>query len=244
MQKFNQFREQYPIFVYHGYETEVSSDLFKIQYHFEIEGLAEFHLEWLFKLDENYNFEDKTLIDNLVFSLGLVELVSYWKATCSPKVVIKPHGISSEMIKWWKSLYFNGLGEFFYTNSIKTDLDSFMEIICDKDVILPSKNERALSGALVPVGGGKDSAVTLKVLNKLKEQIKPYIINGRGATQLTCEAAHYYDSDVVTVKRTIDKNLIDLNSKGFLNGHTPFSAIVAFSSILAAIFNSKEYVIL
>ena len=51
-------------------------------------------------------------------SLGMVELVSYWKITCSPQVVIEAGSLSEEQILWWKDLYFNGLGEFFYVNKI------------------------------------------------------------------------------------------------------------------------------
>ena len=170
MHKFNQLREQYPTFVYHGYKIDLTSELCKIQYHFEIEGLTEFHPEWHFKLDGDFVAEDKNLIDNLAFSLGMVELISYWKAVCSPKVVVKPHGLSAEMVKWWKALYFNGLGEFFYTNGISTDADSFMEIIADGEIVSPFVGKNNLSGALVPVGGGKDSAVTLRVLRGLKEK--------------------------------------------------------------------------
>jgi hypothetical protein len=38
--------------------------------------------------------------------------------------------------------------------------------------------------------------------------------------------------------------LIDLNSQGFLNGHTPFSAIVAFTSYLSAYLTGKKYIAL
>ena len=42
----------------------------------------------------------------------------------------------------------------------------------------------------------------------------------------------------------IVKNMIELNKKGFLNGHTPFSALVAFSSVLTAFLNGRKYVVL
>src|SRR5699024_1564771 len=41
-----------------------------------------------------------------------------------------------------------------------------------------------------------------------------------------------------------DKNLLELNSKGFLNGHTPFSAMVAFLSYLTAYLLGKKYIAL
>ena len=43
------------------------------------------------------------------------------------------------------------------------------------------------------------------------------------------DAAH-----VISAKRTLDSNMLELNRQGYLNGHTPFSALVAFSGIIAA----------
>jgi hypothetical protein len=54
---------------------------------------------------------------------------------------------------------------------------------------------------------------------------------------------YYYDS-VFEINRTIDPLLLELNSHGFLNGHTPFSALLAFSSALAAIMTGRKYIAL
>lgn len=242
MLDFNYLRKKYPEFIYHGYSISKDDCSLKVTYCFEIKGLEIFRPEWSFPACADFDLSDD-LLKNLVFSLGMVELISYWKATCSPRVVVKPHGLNFDMIQWWKSLYFDGLGEFFFVNGIETEIDSFMNITSNEAVIAPFQGETILDGALVPVGGGKDSAVTLKVLERMKDKILPYVINGREATRMTCEVAGYKDVSVIA-KRTIDKNLLKLNSEGYLNGHTPFSAIVAFSSLIAAILNGKKYVVL
>ena len=41
------------------------------------------------------------------------------------------------------------------------------------------------------------------------------------------------EDHVIYVKRTLDQNMLELNRQGYLNGHTPFSALVAFSGIMA-----------
>jgi len=48
----------------------------------------------------------------------------------------------------------------------------------------------------------------------------------------------------VEVHRTIDPVLLELNSKGFLNGHTPFSALLGFISVLSAVMTGKKYIAL
>ncbi len=244
MFNFETLRKKYPDFIYHGFEIIESDSKVSVKYHFEVKNLENFYPEWTFNKGNNFENLDKSLLDNLVFSLGMVELISYWKCVCSPNVYVLPYGLNEDMISWWKELYFNGLGEFFYLNGITTDKDSFMNIIASGKLF--EKNEKVynLVGSLVPVGGGKDSAVTIKILKKIKENVSPYIINPRGASLATCEVAGFDSENTVSVKRTIDKNLIKLNSLGYLNGHTPFSAIVAFSSIISALFNSKKYVVL
>ncbi len=62
----------------------------------------------------------------------MIELISYWKAACPPKVLIKPHCLKQEQISWWEALYFNGLGEFFFVNDIDTSHDTFMEITANE----------------------------------------------------------------------------------------------------------------
>lgn len=243
MLDFNSLRNEYSEFVYKSYFVSSDDESIKIKYCFEITNLEIFEPEWVFPCTRKLDNKEIELLDNLAFSLGMVELISYWKATCSPKVKILPHGLTDEMIGWWKALYFGGLGEFFYVNGIKTDIESFMTIETFGSVIAPFCSNLELKGNLVPVGGGKDSAVSLRLLNTFDNITQPYIINSRGATEETCRVAGYFDR-AYRVKRTIDKRLIELNKKGFLNGHTPFSAIVAFSSLISAVLNQKKYVVL
>ncbi|MBT6015788.1 MAG: hypothetical protein HOG83_01460, partial [Lentimicrobiaceae bacterium] len=79
-------------------------------------------------------------------------------------------------------------------------------------------------------GGGKDSIVTLELLKEKGMGVIPFFVNPREASWRTIEVAGFTKNDCIVVERTIDKKLIDLNNKGYLNGHTPFSAMVAFTS--------------
>lgn len=86
--------------------------------------------------------------------------------------------------------------------------------------------------------------MTLELLRRQKENNACYIINPRGATLATARVAGYRDEAVLSVLRTLDPGMLELNRRGFLNGHTPFSALVAFSSVLTAFLNGKRYVVL
>ncbi len=246
-EKFASLRSEYPEFIYEGFDYSLEKDSIDMNFHFAISGLAEFHPHWSIARINSGNTE-KEVLDALVFSLGMVELISYWKLTCSPKVIIKCSGLSARQKEWWKKLYKKGLGEFFYTNGINPEKD-YMSIECAEGApevsraVNAAKKAGATNAVLVPIGGGKDSAVTLELLSGQAERYC-YIINPRKATTDTASAAKMGSDKTVIAKRTLDKNMLELNSKGFLNGHTPFSALVAFSSVIAAYINGLSFVAL
>lgn len=239
MEKYLKLREKYSEFLYKGYDIEKNGEETKVTYHFEIPGLSEFDPYWIFP--GNVEKTDDFLLDNMVFSLGMVELISYWKIACPPKVRVLCGGLDSDGGEWWKKLYFNGLGEFFYVNSINADFESFMELTFEGAEKSRGDGTGPESGVLIPVGGGKDSAVTIELLSQYAGKRMAYVINSRGATEATVEAAGL---DAYRVKRTLDKRMLELNAQGFLNGHTPFSALVAFSSLISARISGLRYVAL
>ena len=255
MERYLKFRKEYPHFFYRGYSTEETLNELKLTYTFEIEGLSEFTPTWIFpkKGNTQIKWSEDPLMKKMIFSLGMVELVSYWKITCSPQVVIEAGTLNEDQILWWKDLYFNGLGEFFYVNKItEADQEGFMEMVCalgeevkeHHDYAKKQDTAGSEKGVLVPVGGGKDSAVTLELLKSADVPVFAYIINPRGATIHTTESADLDADHVISVHRTLDKRMLQLNKEGFLNGHTPFSALVAFSTVIAARMAGLSYIAL
>lgn len=256
VQKYKSFREKYQTFIYNGYSIMENEEKVDIVYDFEVPGLSKFAPTWSFpkKVANKHVYKEDSRFKEMVFSLGMVELVSYWKIACPPKVVVKCGYLDKNQIEWWKSLYFNGLGEFYYTNGIEENETDFMDIIIENDDIRNSDlcnkckekttDGEKLCGCLIPIGGGKDSALTLDILKGEKATNYCYIINPRGATIETYKAAGYGEDKVIATKRTLDKNMLELNKAGYLNGHTPFSAIVAFSATIAAYMNGLRYIVL
>ena len=243
--KFNELRKKYPNFIYDSYEILYEEDYIKLVFHFEIEGLTKFNPYYIIdkKYIKNENINND-LLEYLVFHIGLIELISYFKCTCSPNVIIKAGYINEEQISWFKKLYYYGLGEMLYTNGISVSLDNLMNIEClsNKNYTFDSKYEGI--GNLIPVGGGKDSNVTLEIM-KGEHDINTIVIMNPKDVQLECAKIAGYNSDsIFTYKRVLDKNLLDLNDKGFLNGHTPFSSLVAFTTYLCAYLQNKKYIIL
>lgn len=251
MDKHNQdlycsLRAQYPEFVYSGYKLSLTQDTLELDFEFSITGLAKFTPHWSIARggEKQTDINDITL-KRLAFSLGMVELVSYWKIACPPTVRISCAGLDARQTEWWKKLYKKGLGEFFYTNGITPD-DGFMTLVSEGESLgLPSGPALSTENdkVLIPIGGGKDSAVTLELLRGKADRYC-YIINPRGATLDTVRVGRIPDDRVIIANRTLDRNMIELNKQGFLNGHTPFSALVAFSSVIASYIRGISFVAL
>ena len=76
--------------------------------------------------------------------------------------------------------------------------------------------------------------VTLELLRRAGKTIRPLIMNPRGATVECAAKAGFPMEEVLVIRRTIDPTLLELNKEGYLNGHTPFSAMLAFYTRLAS----------
>ncbi len=235
-EKYRELREQYPEFVYEAYHHKVTEAGLKIWFDFRM-GDVVFHPEALIEARPFLNLESEG-IDRMLFDIGMIELISYWKCACPPTVKVLCGSLTGEQVAFWKKLYWNGLGEFFYTNNITASYNDFIGRIvvgeCDE---LCEKGNNSLNSPtqyLVPIGGGKDSVVTLELLRRAGKQIRPLIMNPRGATVECARIAGFPMDEVLVIRRKIDPTLLDLNAKGYLNGHTPFSAMLAFYTRLAS----------
>lgn len=245
--RFNEYREKYKEFYYNSYEIKETEDEIYLKFGFEIPGLTKFYPETkILKKKMKFKNINTEYVENMVFNIGMIELISYWKCTCSPKVIIKCGKLDEEQVDFWKKIYFYGLGEMFYRNGIKTDIEGFMEIVCldNSKTFIYEEIKDDLEGYIIPIGGGKDSIVTLETIGINKQRDYCLIINPKYTTLKCAEIAGIEESNIIEVYRTIDKNIIELNSKGFLNGHTPFSAMLAFMSYFIAYMTGRKYIAL
>ncbi len=235
-QKYLQLRDKYAFFEFTDFSYALNENELKVTYHFNLSDTYHFYPSFNIPRKKFYNhFPDENdlksdIYQQLLFHIGLIELISYWKIACPPLILIKPYKLNKLQVEWWKNLYFNGLGEFFYTNGIQAHMEDFVEIKAEGKTIKPFHIQLA-DDVIVPVGGGKDSVVTLELL-KQTEKVKPFIINPRGATLACAAVAGFAEDEIITVNRRLDPLMLELNTQGFLNGHTPFSALLAFYGIL------------
>lgn len=243
--EYSELIRKYPVMYYHGYHIEETDDEICISFDFETKGLSSFAPT--FRLPKPHGSERVShfrVFREAVFSLGMVELISYWKISCPPQVIVECGALNDEQISWWKKLYINGLGEFFYKNGIHTDMESFMHL-CSAGK--PAEGEEAkdvFQGNLIPVGGGKDSFVTLDILRDFHDENRTFVIGKVMSAVHSSIAAGYDVPQLIRAERTLDPRMLELNRQGYLNGHTPFSALAAFASYLAAFVWKRRYIVL
>ena len=176
--------------------------------------------------------------------------MSYYKLTCSPVLRIRPMAINEEQCSFFKKVLYNGLGEYFYKNNIDIDYDHFLDIVVesDKEYALPIFSS-LYSGNLIPIGGGKDSIVSMELLKDYKNDNKLFMLERNlypknEAGYQSIYTGGYGDSDIVVFKNELDLQLLELNKQGFLNGHIPISACISMASFILAYLNGKKYIVL
>ena len=246
--KFQQLRNDYPLFIFEGFDYLFLNDRIETSFHFNLDKKVHFKPSITFKIranEVNKNLSE-SLIKNVIFNIGMVEMISYWKASCSPNILIKPYKLDNKSEVFWKKLFCLGLGEFFHTNGINTIDDSLVSFSYDNrsDLLPPAEEVLLNSSNIIPVGGGKDSAVSIELLNKAKNNNITLVVNQRGATKQVLQAGGFEEQNMLDIERKLDPMILKLNDEGFLNGHTPFSALLAFISSFGALLKGVANVVL
>lgn len=243
--KFNAFREQFSTFTFEKQSVIIEDGMLKLKFFFHLD--EQYHFCPTMEIPARQFFDWDSIpeaqLQTLAFHIGMVELVSYWKMACPKRVEVLPFSLSEAQKQWWKKLYYNGLGEFFYLNGIICSETDFMDIETPSNSSFAKVDLPLQEKVIIPVGGGKDSVVTLELLRG-DLPCTPLIVNPRGATLGCVEMAGYRDDEVMIVKRTLDPTMLEMNKQGFLNGHTPFSALLAFVSILVGFGSGSCYIAL
>lgn len=121
----DQLRQKHPVFHYKDFSIKQAGRELFIGFNFFLEPDIQFLPTVTIPVDGDIDVET---IKPLVFHLGLVEMISYWKAACSPKIIIEAGSLTEQQVSSWHDLFLHGLGEFFYTNNIDFTQPNFLTI--------------------------------------------------------------------------------------------------------------------
>ena len=164
--------------------------------------------------------------------------VSYYKAGLATEISFKNQNPSPLLSQFIEKTWFNGLAELAYENNIS--LKGHIKIPFNDKLIQQPAVVTLNNCALVPLGGGKDSLVTVEELKQKDRDICLFMV---GSSKLIKEMASFIDLPLIQVTRKIDQKLIEYNKGNAFNGHIPITAINSAIAILSALlFDCNEIV--
>jgi hypothetical protein len=186
--------------------------------------------------------------------LHLIAGVSYYKAGVPGEIRVESGTLDGETAEFLEQVYLHGLAEFAYQNRI--DLRGRIRFPFSRHPGLTSsavesrRNDEQKSHAalelqsrsaaalnlprrtLVPIGGGKDSLVSVEMLKRIQEPMTAVWI---GESALIAACAQRSALPMLNLKRTLAPELFEYNRLGAWNGHIPVTAINSAILLCAAI---------
>jgi len=172
--------------------------------------------------------------------LHLIAGVSYYKAAVPPQIAIDNGSIDSQTAQFLTALYENGLGEFAYRNGLQ--LRGRIRFPSEAPAHLPAvaQFEGHSPHALVAIGGGKDSLVSIEALRALGVN---QTVTWVGGAPLIRACADRTGLPLLQIERQIAPQLFDYNRQGAWNGHIPVTAINSAVMLLAALLRGANQVV-
>ena len=200
--------------------------------------------------------------------LHLIAGVSYYKAAVPPQIQIDSYSIDAATAAFLTEVYENGLGEFAYRNGLS--LRGKIVFPSDgvpsphpspegrgsQDSVPSPSGRRWPAGpdegsshaarlnlrhhALVAIGGGKDSLVSIEALRKANvAQTVTWI----GSSPLIKACAERTGLPMLNIERKLAPELFEMNKQGALNGHIPVTAVNSAILALAALLVDADQVV-
>jgi UDP-N-acetyl-alpha-D-muramoyl-L-alanyl-L-glutamate epimerase len=198
---------------------------------------------------------ERQRVAGLLALLHWVAGVSYYKTALPPAVEFTSAPPPRAVAELLEALYSEGLAELAYTNRLPglprpkfdrssqlggADCQPALENVRRASVPHSSGAvDVPLGRMLVPVGGGKDSAVALEIVRRSGSELSLFSIGDAPPIVRTVAAASLPH---LIARRTLDPGLRALNEAGALNGHVPITAVVTCVALLTAALNGFDAV--
>ncbi len=195
-----------------------------------------------------------TAVGKALRLLHLIAGVSYYKAAVPTEIRIDDDAIDADTAALLETIYLNGLGEFAYRNGL--DLHGrirFPVAAVEAAGTVIDAVETAASNAtpnatplglrhhaLVAIGGGKDSLVSIEALRSAEiDQTVTWI----GGSQLIKACAERTEFPTLNIGRQLAPALFEYNRQGAWNGHIPVTAVNSAILVLAALLVDADQVV-
>jgi len=167
--------------------------------------------------------------------LHLVAGISYYKAGVPPALRVETGAPSADTAELLDALYLHGLGEFAYHNRL--DLRGRIAFPRGADAPAPAPALGLPARTLVPIGGGKDSLVSVESLKAIGAEATAVWI---GNSPLIAACAARTGLPTLNLTRELSPVLFEYNRAGAWNGHIPVTAINSAILVVAAVLYGHD----
>lgn len=176
------------------------------------------------------------LLDLTAMVLG----VSYFKLRAPFEIVAPDIALTEAERAFAIDVYENGLGEFYARNNLQRFGKLSIDSPLDRRETLPAID--LPNRTLLPIGGGKDSLVSVDLLSHVGVDFSPFAVNPKGPILTSVDRI---GTAPVYVTRTLDPEMIRLGKEaGFYNGHVPSTAINSIIAALCALLHGYNQIVL
>jgi len=206
---------------------------------YALDGELTFVEELQLPIEGELGEADRERVDGLLSLLHWVAGVSYFKVAAPLEVICEDAAPTPAVAALLEALYSEGLGEFAYTNALpelpRPSFPAGARSAARTGAGGPAEPTRVL----VPVGGGKDSAVALEIVRRSGRELALFSVGNAPPIARTVAVAGLPH---LIAQRRLDPGLPALNRAGALNGHVPVTAIVSCVALLTAALNGFDSV--
>jgi hypothetical protein len=167
--------------------------------------------------------------------------ISYYKIFVSPSIAY-PYAMDDAEAAFWNNVWQGGLGEFRYIN--KLPADRLATFVAQTGQQFDGQSISETSGAILGIGGGKDSIVAGEMLKSLSVPVAGFVMATGEQLGQTASVAKAMSVDLHPIKRQLDKQLLVLQEQSdAYRGHVPISLIFCLVGTALAIAAKSAYVV-
>ncbi len=207
------------------------------------------HALFSYRFDDGRRFEeriqfhsageyDSDTLERALFLSFLLIGTSYYKTFPTTDVVFEKGTIDSWQADFLNNIYQEGLSQFAFENNLtRHDLAQFTA----SNEPSPTAIEYLGKGKLVLQSGGKDSLLTVSLLNDAHEVYTPWYLSSSAHHPKVLDEL---GQPLVVAERIIDREALrDAQADGAKNGHVPVTYIVQSIALIQAILLGKNEVL-
>jgi hypothetical protein len=220
---------QYTEFVCEAYRFDPETGALSLHYRFDDTSGFEERIVFPSPVRNLSGLEHEAL--DRVFRLLLLACgVSYYKASPPDRIRCAAFPVDPATAAFFTDFYVKGLAEYAWRNGI--DLAGRLHIETDDGAPASPVQIELPRRTCVPVGGGKDSIVTVECLKQAGEPLVLFSLGNAAPIDATIRQSGL---PFIRATRSLDRRLLELNAAGALNGHVPITGILSMIVLACSI---------